>query len=191
MLKDKIKLLLVIFYTAIIVGMLAVCLVLMASIFSKCADAKEIKTDGGYQIKYGLGLNDPPGASIGSIKQFALGIQKPAFWVFDYQLEGGAIVDTNVSYGRKNSAYGSGSLGLNVTMPYLYADSFWGIAFFSSTDSRLSSFYEFKQDLELGFRDKRDVRVGADYCHFSNSGIKLPNFGRDSILIKLQVPFGK
>lgn len=135
-------------------------------------------------IKYGLGIND----RISSVKYFSLGMEEEFISVIDYKLETGLWVDTN-GYPRRSSGFGAASLGVTSDGDTVFAKCFWGLAGITHTDERLSTNYQFKNDLELGVQDRRKVGVGLGYTHFSNAGARTPNLGRDIIYIKAKIGF--
>ena len=109
--------------------------------------------------------------------------------IFDYKYEFGGWVD-NVSSDRKSAGYASASLGIEPKFSdWFYINSFWGVALITNTDTQLSTPYEFMQDLGVGVKDSRGVRIGTGYKHISNAGIKQPNRGRDFLFINLQIPW--
>lgn len=86
---------------------------------------------------------------------------------------------------NSSSVYGSYQIGLVATNKTLYADFFTGPSLITTPDARLSTPFEFKHDLGIGIVGKEKVRVGINYSHLSNAGIREPNRGRDSIQVKL------
>ena len=142
------------------------------------ADDKDI------YLKFNTGIDD----KIGSARLLAVGYQAPFYKILDYQLEGGAFRDSHQV--QSTIAYGSATLGFTVNAQSgTYAKIFAGPALVSSTDSRLSSIFEFNDDLELGIRDKRGLALGISFKHISNAGLVPPNTGRDFVGFKVQLPF--
>lgn len=138
--------------------------------------------DGTY-IKYGVGVDNP---NLGA-KLMSFGYQAPLLLLMDYQLEGGVYNDTNQSQGP--IGFGNADFGFSAMGDNVYAKAFFGPAFVTSTDSRLSSIFEFNHDFELGIIDHRGVSVGMAFKHMSNAGIWGSNLGRDFGLFKVQIPF--
>lgn len=137
----------------------------------------------GTYLKYGLGADD----RFGTVKKFALGYQDELISVFDYQIEGGTWIDN--LQGRRSSGYFSISPGISIIRETFYIKAFNGLSLIANTDSRLGGHFQFKHDLEFGFKDRRGVGIGLWGTHFSSAGITEPNLGRDFYGIKLQIPY--
>jgi len=140
-------------------------------------------------INYGLGLDGP---EITDVKFFSASYKEP--WVNDiiyYKGEIGFWADSKSNgLTRNSSAFGSGSVGVEIRNETFYVSDYFGLAGITATDNYTSSPYEFQTDLGLGFKDsKTKAMIGAEFKHFSNAGIVGPNLGRDFITIKVQVPF--
>ena len=121
-----------------------------------------------------------------SHKFFTIGYTDKLSDIFDYQIESGGW---KTSYkGERNSLYTSYQIGIK-TDTIFYGRFFTGPALISTTDQRLSSVFQFKHDLGVGFKDKRNVGIGINYSHVSNANLKLPNLGRDFIQLRVEIPF--
>jgi hypothetical protein len=94
--------------------------------------------------------------------------------------------NTNIP-GQKSSLYSAYQLGYR-TRSQLYLQFFTGVAAISNVDNRLSTNFEFKHDLGVGFKTLKDMGIGLDYSHVSNAGIKTPNLGRDFIQLRVEFP---
>ena len=138
--------------------------------------------------KYGLGIMVPDSRSVAEVKLFSLGYQHD-YWkdLLLAQYELGVFADAH-GENRKSSGYIAASTGIRVSPGAVYAEVLWGVALITSPDSMLSTVYEFTNDTVIGLRDSRGRAFGIGYKHFSNAGIKLPNKGRDFILVHLQFP---
>jgi len=119
-------------------------------------------------------------------KYIAFGYTDTITDTFDYQVEVGGW--RTVVPGERSSLYSSYQLGLK-TRGEFYCHAFTGVAALSNPDNRLSSLLQFKHDIGIGFRDKRNVGIGVDYSHISNAGITLPNLGRDIVQLRVELPF--
>lgn len=137
---------------------------------------------GNLYAEFGPDLN----FSFYSHKYFTVGYTDKLTETFDYQFEGGGW---KTSYeGERSSLYTSYQIGIKTDTPF-YARFFTGPALISTTDQRLSSIFQFKHDLGVGFKDKRNVGIGINYSHVSNAGFKLPNLGRDFVQLRVELPF--
>jgi hypothetical protein len=137
---------------------------------------------GNFYAEFGPDLN----FSFYSHKFFTVGYTDKLTDIFDYQIEGGGW---KTSYeGERSSLYTSYQIGVKTDTPF-YARFFTGPALISTTDQRLSSAFQFKHDLGVGFKDKRNVGIGVNYSHVSNANLKLPNLGRDFLQLRVEVPF--
>lgn len=92
---------------------------------------------------------------------------------------------TNFSVGGwegKNSSH-----FISITEGIKYGDIFYtkieiGISFLSDTTKNLSTSFQFKDKISLGYRFN-DLSISINYIHFSNGGIKKPNRGENFIAI--------
>lgn len=89
---------------------------------------------------------------------------------------------------NRSSVYGTMQLGLDASNDCFYSDFYTGPSLITHPDTVLSTPLEFKHDLGIGVVGKNKVRVGINYSHLSNAGIRQPNVGRDSIQFKLTLP---
>lgn len=138
----------------------------------------------GHYIKLGVGVDD----DVSSVKFGAIGYQAPLISLFDYQLEGGAF--TNKNELSHLTEFVGASIGVSVsTQSGLYSKFFSGPALLSHKDSRLSSVFEFNNDVEFGLSDAKGTSIGVCFKHMSNAGLVFPNYGRDFGLVKLQFTF--
>lgn len=137
---------------------------------------------GNFYAEFGPDLN----FKFYSHKYFTVGYTDSLTETFDYQLEAGGWKTTYE--GERSSLYTAYQIGVKTDTP-VYASFFTGPTFISVTDSRLSSIIQFKHDLSVGIKDKRNVGIGINYSHVSNANLKLPNLGRDFIQLRVEVPF--
>lgn len=137
---------------------------------------------------YGLGVFDKNSKSA-DVKIFSVGYQDNWMWVFDHKYEFGLWTDIKGDMGRSGSGYVAYSIGLEPVLDWFYIHSFWGLAFITNPDIYLSTNFQFMQDLGLGIKGKKGKRIGVNYKHISNAGIKTPNKGRDFFQIKFQIPY--
>ena len=137
----------------------------------------------GIDLKYGLGVALPDENSA-AVKYFGFSYN----WEFAYptlqqKVELGIWADSNTS--RASSVFGAYSVGLRVQPSIFYLESYWGVAFITGLDRRLSSPVQFTQDLGVGVQDKSGRYLGVTWKHISNAGLTQPNRGRDFILIQV------
>ena len=137
---------------------------------------------------YGLGILDKNSTSA-DVKIFSLGYQDDWIWVFDHKYEMGLWTDVRRDMGRSSSGYVAYSVGLEPELDWFYIHSFWGLLLMTNPDAYLSTNFQFMQDLGIGFQGKKGSRIGVNYKHISNAGIKTPNKGRDFFQVKLQIPY--
>jgi len=137
---------------------------------------------------YGVGVFDK-NSSTADVKLFSIGYQDKLIWFLDQKYEGGLWTDIRRDMGRSSSGYIAYSLGTEASKDWFYIHSFWGLALITHTDAYLGTPYQFMQDLGLGFEGDNEVRIGLNYKHISNAGIKEPNKSRDFLQIKIQIPY--
>lgn len=114
---------------------------------------------------------------------FSLGVTYPHTGLIQKRIDvGGWISDPSSSF------YSTLQIGTTASNSVFYAEVFSGPALISNTDNRLSTVLQFKHDIGIGVVGKDKVGIGINYSHLSNAGIKLPNAGRDFILVKLTIP---
>lgn len=90
---------------------------------------------------------------------------------------------------NSSSFYTTYQLGLSAKNEIVYAEFFTGPSLITQPDYRLSTPFEFKHDIGIGVLGKDKVGIGINYSHLSNAGIREPNLGRDSLQLKLTLPF--
>lgn len=88
---------------------------------------------------------------------------------------------------RRDSGFISNGFGIQPEYKDVNAELYSSIAYITHTDSRLSSKLQFKHDIGIHYKVSTDYKVGVVYNHFSNSGIKSPNLGRDFISISISL----
>jgi len=128
-------------------------------------------------LMYGGPLNTPEAPGI---KTGVLGYQAPLSDIFDYKVEaGGYVFPSSTRY------YVSPSLGLSTKTTPIFARIFFGPAALTSADDRLTSWWQFNHDLEIGLKGESGVSIGVDYKHLSNAGLSGANLGRDFLMLKV------
>jgi len=163
-------------------------LLLLCLMLPSISFADEYDLGKGTFFKYGVGRQTPDQLNVSQVKMFSAGYQSPLLYIFEQKWEAGLWSDT-VGNGRKSSGFGGWSMGVEPKLGTFYVHSFWGLIGITSTDTMLSTNFQFMQDLGIGVRDARGVSLGAGYKHISNAGIKQPNRGRDFFFAQLQIPF--
>jgi len=102
--------------------------------------------------------------------------------------EVGGYVD-NLGNGRKGAALAKFQLGVSPgPVVGLYGSAFSGVCAISTSDTQLGSLYQFCTDFGIGVRDNKTF-LGVTYSHISNAGLKLPNKGRDFLVLEMGVRF--
>lgn len=136
-----------------------------------------------YSVKFGPGVEGQQ--LTGASKMF--GIREESYQVRGIYtaVELGGWSDA--TKGRKPAAYTKLQVGAKPGPETgLYGYAFFGPALISSTDTQLSTNFEFATDIGFGVRD-RYTFMSAGYAHISNAGIKLPNKGRDYLLFSVGI----
>lgn len=136
-------------------------------------------------MKYGLGFDLPHQTDPGEAKFVSLGHQHHISRVFTQRIDVGAWFNEQPDYRRKSSAFQSYSLGIRVEPGYFFAETYWGIANITQTDTVLSTNFQFTEELTFGVKDNNGKWIGIGIKHFSNAGIQLPNKGRNFYTINL------
>lgn len=103
-----------------------------------------------------------------------------------YQFEFGGW--NSNGYNSNASLYSAYQVGYRTNSSF-YVHFFTGAAAISNPDGRLSSVFEFKHDLGIGFKNSKNMGIGFDYSHVSNAGISEPNLGRDFVQLRVELPF--
>jgi len=143
--------------------------------------------------RYGVGLSKSAKNSFSETKTLGFGYTNKMFELrqlsfLAYQYEGGFWVDSQRQEGRKDSLYGSASLGLDILADSFRVTSMHGIGLISSPDTYLGSHGQFFHDVCLGLQDDvNKANISLCYKHISNAGIVPPNIGRDFMSIKLGI----
>lgn len=155
--------------------------ILLMLVVSNCAHST-------HSFRYGVGLNDGAEFPDTAVKTVGIVEQRPLWSVFDSQSDAGIFVDNRSGLGPTYYITPF-SIGLQTHGPGLYAGYFVGPSLISQTDNRLSSVFEFENNLELGIRDPWGRSLSINLQHFSNAGLWLPNMGRDFFDLKITIPF--
>ena len=120
----------------------------------------------------------------GSSKIFGLRHEADLFYGVSTAEEIGGFVD-NGGAGRKGSVLGKLQLGITPGRPVgVFGKVFTGPCVISAPDSQLGSWYQWSTDFGLGIRDER-TWIAVTYSHISNAGVKLPNHGRDALVMEM------
>lgn len=141
-------------------------------------------------FKYGIGILKSAVSDPAETKVFTLGYQNPLGRYFVWQAEGGFYSDS-AGNGRKNSGFFNLSAGVDVRTGILQGQALWGPGLLTTPDAYIGGHFIFNQDLYLGLRDQRGNGIGLNYKHMSTSGLEMPNYGRDSLLIRMSIPLGE
>lgn len=138
-------------------------------------------------FKGGLGVNLPDDKNA-QVKHLTWYAQHPlGISIFSEKSELGIWWDSVSN--RKSAAYFNYALGLTADNQKngMYGEVFLGMAVISALDERLPLPFNFTIDMGVGMKDDRGRGIGLYYKHFSNGGLRSPNYGRD--FVGLQVFF--
>lgn len=138
--------------------------------------------------RYGVGLFNTAQYGHASTKLFSLGREEDLFGPFIHQGEIGLYADQS-GHGRKSSAFGFYSIGVEVNPGYFLARSLWGIGAITHPDAMLGGQFQFTQDLFIGVKDYKENAIGLNYKHISSAGIYTPNKGRDFLTVQVEIPW--
>lgn len=150
-------------------------------LFSSISQAYELG------LKYGVGFGLPNATDNTEAKLLSFEASNELGSLLRHKLSLGAWFDPHPEFSRTSAAFGAYSVGLRVEAGYLYLENYFGLALISSTDSMLSSTFEFTEEVGAGIKDNKGRFLGIEYRHFSNGGLQLPNKGRDFVLINTGV----
>lgn len=103
---------------------------------------------------------------------------------FQFEVGGWSAIDNN----NPSSFYTSYQVGKRTKGP-LNIGAFTGVALLSSPGNAMSSVYQFKHDIGIGYTTKEKMGIGIDYSHLSNAGLIKPNTGLDFVQLRIQFPF--
>jgi hypothetical protein len=128
--------------------------------------------------------NSPNGAS----KVFGIRHESDSdFGIYSAQELGGYV--DNRGDGRRSSMLLKYQLGV---MPGpqvgIFGKVFTGPCVITSPDTVLSSWYQWATDFGFGVRDDL-TSLSITYSHISNAGLKLPNQGRDFVVLEMGFAF--
>lgn len=128
------------------------------------------------------------GSPNGDSKIFGFRYETPLISGLNLGTEVGGYVD-NTGNGRKGAALGKLQLGITPGPPVgIYGMAYTGPCGISSVDVLLGSNFQFCTDFGAGIRDT-ETFIGVTYSHISNAGIKLPNRGRDYLVMGMGFQF--
>lgn len=136
-----------------------------------------------YSVKFGPGIEGQ--TLTGASKMF--GIREESYQVRGIYTAVELGGWSEATEGRKPAAYTKFQVGAKPGPETgLYGYAFFGPALISSTDTQLSTNFQFATDIGFGVRD-RYTFMSVGYAHISNAGIKLPNRGRDYCIFSMGV----
>lgn len=140
--------------------------------------------------QWGVAIDHPAGQTYSAVKYAELGMNK-TINKFNYVVGIGGWTDiTGYQYkGRtaRNSSYILTMMGVEPSTNYMYINYRIGPALISTKDALLGSHFQIAQQLSIGMKDLRNVRIGLVLKHFSNAGMTEINTGRN--FIGLEVGF--
>jgi hypothetical protein len=140
-------------------------------------------------VKYGVGVFSSALDSSVEVKTISAGHHWALGDLFITQVELGGWTDSRCDLKRSGSFFTDAAFGVSVNAGYFYAQTLFGGAFLSATDSYLGSHLQFNEDMGIGIKDARGVGVGVSYKHMSSAGIFKPNTGRDFGTIQVTIPW--
>ena len=122
------------------------------------------------------------GSTNGGSKTFGLRYGTPLISGIEVAGELGGYVD-NLGHGRKGAALAKLQLGVTPGPETgTFGSAFTGLCGITGVDSQLGTHNQFCTDFGVGIRDKETFII-ITYSHISNAGIKMPNHGRDFIVM--------
>lgn len=140
-------------------------------------------------VNFGVGIFNSGQNSLAETKILSVGYNS---LFYDRRLftryELGAFADT-AGGGRKSSAFGGYSFGVNVENSSFYGQGSAGAIVLSTPDSYLGGMFQFTEELSFGLNGNKDTKIGVFYKHMSSAGLYDPNIGRDFLGIKVFIPF--
>lgn len=141
---------------------------------------------GDWAVRGGAAVTN--GGMDGSSKIFGVRHEADLFYGMSTAEELGGFVDTRGA-GRKGSVLGKLQLGITPGQREgVFGKVFTGPCVISGPDNQLGSWYQWSTDFGLGVRDDRTY-MALTYSHISNAGVKLPNHGRDFVVMEAGVRF--
>lgn len=142
-------------------------------------------------FKYGLGIFNSAKDSKAEMKQISVAKQYSLLKGYVIQqVEIGGWIDSRRDLGRKDSGFGSYSLGIPVDFDVLFLQPLWGIGLITSPDSMLGGrFPQFFHNFTVGIKDSKGNSIGVNYSHVSSAGLYKINKGRDVLSVRLGLPF--
>ncbi len=117
--------------------------------------------------------------------EFRLGLgmgvrDEPRLGHLDYIHNISGIFDAKAEAGYSGEMrYGGISVGIKATEGAFFVRYWIGPSLITTTDSYLSSQFQFNHDLEVGIKSKNGIEFMLGWKHMSNAGIVPPNLGRD------------
>lgn len=136
--------------------------------------------------RYGVGAFNSAEHSKAETKVFSLGYEDEVIGPMIKQVEAGLWVDATGN-GRRSSGFASYSIGVECSPGSLVLRTLWGVGAITSPDAFLGGWFQFNQDLLLGFKDSRGTVFGLNYKHLSSAGIYSPNKGRDFLVVQAEI----
>lgn len=137
-----------------------------------------------YSIQTGVGHSNKHQNGSDKIRYLEVN-QRHTLGVFEQQVGMGHTLDDTDFNNSRGFSYAEILYGLEVKRDGHYVEYLVGPAFISKTDKRLGSHFQFSHELGIGLKDVRGVRIGVVIGHFSNAGIKKPNFGLNTVGLKV------
>ena len=135
--------------------------------------------------EFGIGISHPARAVESGAKNVELGYTNGIHWG-RFQAGLGGWVDKSGHPGARNSAYTQFSMGLEPDLGKWFVNYFFGPSYVLRTDALLGSHWQFFQEVGIGVKDYRGIRLGIVAKHLSNAGIIRPNKGRNFINLRVQ-----
>lgn len=86
-----------------------------------------------------------------------------------------------------DSLYTSVQIGAETDVVGTYVEYYIGPAVLSNKDQMLGSHFQIAQEIGIGRRDSRGVKIGVAVKHFSNAGLSKNNLGRNFLVIKVEL----
>lgn len=136
--------------------------------------------------EFGTGVMNSSQTEYSQVKYGELGLRKRFNDTFEYDSGVGLWSDASRYPGAKSSLYLVARLGIEPHLRNLVVGYYLGPAFVTTPDTVLASNLQVSQELIVGVRDARNVRIYISVKHFSNAGILQPNKGRNFVGLGVQ-----
>lgn len=136
---------------------------------------------------FGVGVFNSAKNSAGETKIGEVGYREDILGgLMEWQYKGAFWGDGSGDPSRRSSFMVSTGPVFTVKLKPVEARTSWGLAAISNPDSYLGGrFPQFNGEFYLGVRDDAGRAIGVKYEHVSSAGLRMPNLGRDFMLLEI------